>query len=245
METQIDEIAERIYRLSTYIPEVAPPSGFTFNQFVIDADEPLLFHCGPHHMFPMISEAFGRIMPIERLRWITFGHVESDECGAMNDWLEAAPEATVAFNALGCELSVTDMAVRPPRAMADGEVLDLGSRRVRFIATPHVPHNWEAQVLFEEVTNTLLCGDLLGHVDGRVPTTNADIVVAALKTEEMFGAMSMGPLTVPTIRRLADLQPSVLGLMHGSSLVGGDPAGQLRRFGDALQAQILATVTSA
>lgn len=245
METQIDEIAERIFRLSTYIPEVAPPSGFTFNQFVIDADEPLLFHCGPHQMFPLISEAFGKIMPIERLRWITFGHIESDECGAMNDWLAAAPDAIVAFNALGCELSVTDMAIRPPRAMADGQVLDLGSRRVRFITTPHVPHNWEAQVLFEEVTNTLLCGDILAQFDGRVPTTNADIVEAALKAEEMFGSMSMGPLTVPTIRRLADLQPSVLGLMHGSSLVGGDPAGQLRRLADALQAQIVAAVTPA
>lgn len=245
METQINEIADGIYRLSTYVPEIAPPAGFTFNQFVIDADEPLLFHCGPHSMFPLISEGFGRIMPIERLRWITFGHIESDESGAMNDWLAAAPDAIVAFNTLGCELSVTDMAIRPPRAMADGEVLDLGSRRVRFICTPHVPHNWESQVLFEEVTNTLLCGDLLTHVDGRVATTNADIVEAALKTEDMFGSMSMGPLTVPTIRRLADLQPSVLALMHGSSLVGGDPAGQLRRLGDALQAQILAAVTSA
>ena len=244
METQIDEIADRIFRLSTYIPEIAPPAGFTFNQFVVDADEPLLFHCGPHSMFPLISEAFGKIMPINRLRWITFGHVESDECGAMNDWLAAAPDATVAFNALGCELSVTDMAVRPPRAIADGEVLDLGSRRVRFITTPHVPHNWEAQVVFEEVTGTLLCGDLLGHVDGRAATTDADIVDAALTTEGMFGSMSMGPLTVPTIRRLADLQPNVLGLMHGSSIVGGDTGGQLRRLADAIEQQLAAAVST-
>ena len=245
METQVNEIADRIYRLSTYIPDIAPPAGFTFNQFVIDADEPLLFHCGPHGMFPLVSEAFKQIMPIERLRWITFGHIESDESGAMNDWLAAAPASTVAFNALGCELSVADMAVRPPRVMADGEVLDLGGRRVRFINTPHVPHNWEAQVVFEEVTSTLMCGDLLGHVDGRNATTSSDIVDSALKTEEMFGSMSMGPLTVPTIRRLADLQPSVLGLMHGSSLVGGDPAGQLRRLADALEAQLVAAAITA
>lgn len=244
MDTQIDQIADRIYRLSTYVAEVAPPAGFTFNQFVIDADEPMLFHCGPQQMFPLVSAAFARIMPVERLRWITFGHVESDESGAMNDWLAAAPEATVAFNELGCQLSVADMAIRPPRAMGDGEVLDLGGRRVRFISTPHVPHNWEAQVVYEEVTGTLLCGDLLGHV-GRVATTSDDIVDAALETEEMFGSMSMGPRTAPTIRRLADLQPNVLGLMHGSSLVGGDPAGQLRRLADALEAQLVAAVTNA
>ncbi len=244
METQIDEIADGIYRLSTYVPEIAPPAGFTFNQFVIDADEPLLFHCGPHGMFPIISEAFKRIMPIERLRWITFGHVESDESGALNDWLAAAPTSTVAFNTLGCELSVADMAIRPPRAMADGEVLDLGGRRVRFICTPHVPHNWEAQVVLEEVTSTLLCGDVLAHLDGRAATTSADIVDAALVAEGMFSSMSMGPLTVPTIRRLADLQPRVLGLMHGSSVVGGDPAGQLRRLADALESQLVVTVTT-
>lgn len=244
MDTQIDEIADGIYRLSTYVPEVAPPAGFTFNQFVIDADDPLLFHCGPRQMFPLISEAFARIMPIKRLRWITFGHIESDESGAMNDWLEEAPEATVAFNGLGCLLSVTDMAIRPPRAMADGEVLDLGSRRVRFICTPHVPHNWEAQVVFEEVTDTLLCGDLLTHVDGRVATTSADVVDVALATEAMFGSMSMSPLTAPTIRRLADLQPKVLGLMHGSSVVGGDQAGQLRRLAGAFEAQLVTASTT-
>src|SRR6185312_9365531 len=164
METRISEIADGIYRLSTFVPEIAPPAGFTFNQFLIDADQPLLFHCGPRAMFASISAAVAQVLPPEQMRWIAFGHVESDECGAMNAWLAAAPQAVVAHGAIGCMVSLNDLADRPPRALADGEVIDLGGKRVRHIDTPHVPHAWEARVLYEETTGTLLCGDLFTHI---------------------------------------------------------------------------------
>jgi flavorubredoxin len=166
METKIDEIADGIYRLSTFVPEVAPPAGFTFNQFLIDADEPLLFHTGPRAMFPLVAEAVAKVLPVESVRWITFGHVESDECGSMNMWLAAAPQSQVAHGALGCDVSLNDMCDRPPLRMADGDTIDLGGKRVRHFDTPHVPHGWEARVLFEETTSTLLCGDLLSQLGG-------------------------------------------------------------------------------
>ncbi len=162
MQTTTHEIADGIYRFSTLIPDVSP-DGFTFNQFLIAGDEPLLFHTGPRGMFPLVAEALADVIPIESLRWITFGHVEADECGSMNMWLTAAPYSQVAHGALGCDVSLNDMCDRPPRALAEGEVIDLGGKRVRQISTPHVPHGWEAQVLFEETTGTLLCGDLFSQ----------------------------------------------------------------------------------
>jgi flavorubredoxin len=232
METRIDEIADGIYRLSTLVPEVAAPAGFTFNQFLILADEPLLFHCGQRGLFPLVSTAVARIMPIERLRWISFGHVEADECGAMNLWLAAAPDAQVVFNPLGCDISINDLADRPPRALAQGEWLDLGGRRVTLIPTPHVPHNWEAQVLYEATTGTLFCGDLFTHIGDGEPLTRTDIIGPALAAEEMFQATSIGPMTAPTIRGLADLNPARMALMHGSSFEG-DCAHALRELADA------------
>ena len=218
--TTIDEIADGIYRISTYVPDVAPPAGFTLNQFLVLADEPLLFHTGPRGMFPLVAEAVAQVVPVESLRWITFGHVESDECGSMNRWLAAAPESQVAHGALGCEISLNDLCDRPPRALADGEVLDLGGKRVRHIDTPHVPHGWEAGVLYEETTNTLLCGDLFAHVDGRVALTESDLVEPAMVAEEIFQASSLAPHAGATLRKLADLSPSTLAVMHGSSFTG-------------------------
>ena len=165
METRVDEIADGIYRLSTFVPEIGP-TGFTFNQFLIDDEQPLLFHTGPRAMFPLVSTAIATVVPVERLRWITFGHVESDECGAMNQLLAAAPHAEVAHGALGCMVSLNDLCDRPPVPLADGEVLELGAHRLRHIDTPHVPHGWEARVLYEETTGTLLraatCSSHLG-----------------------------------------------------------------------------------
>ena len=183
METRISEIADGIYRLSTYVPEVAPPAGFTFNQFLVDADEPLLFHAGHRRMFPLISTAVARIMPLERLRWISFGHVEADECGAVNSWLAAAPDAQVAHGALGCAVSLNDLCDRPPRPLADGEVIQLGGKRVRHLDTPHVPHGWEARVLYEETTPTRLCGDLFTHIgNGPAVTTDEGLLQACTAT---------------------------------------------------------------
>ncbi|MGE0118681.1 MAG: MBL fold metallo-hydrolase [Dongiaceae bacterium] len=231
METRVDEIAGGIYRLSTWMAEVAPPAGFTFNQFLIDADEPLLFHCGMRGLFPLVSAAAARVLPLDRLRWICFGHVEADECGAMNQWLAAAPRAAVAHGALGCDVSLNDLADRLPRGLADGEVIDLGGKRVRHIDTPHVPHGWEARVLYEEVTGTLLCGDLGSHLGNGPALTSADVVGPAIEADEAFRAACLTPDTAPTIRRLAALAPHTLAIMHGSAFAG-DCAAALNALAD-------------
>jgi flavorubredoxin len=218
--TTVDEIADGIYRLSTWVPDVAPPAGFTFNQFLIKADEPLLFHTGPRAMFPLVTEAVARVVPVERMRWITFGHVESDECGSMNEWLAAAPQAEVAHGVIGCLVSLNDLADRPPRPLADGEVLDLGGKRVRHIDTPHVPHGWEARVLYEETTNTLLCGDLFSHVGNGPALVTDDVVEPAMEAEAMFRATALAPDTAAVMRRLGELHPDTLAVMHGSSFRG-------------------------
>jgi flavorubredoxin len=238
METKIDEIAAGIYRLSTWVEEIAPPVGFAFNQFLIVADEPLLFHAGQRAFFPLIADAVAKIVPVERLRWITFGHVEADECGAMNNWLAAAPQAQVAHGALGCLVSLNDLADRLPRPLADGEVMDLGGKRIRHLDTPHVPHGWDARVLYEETTNTLLCGDLFTHLgDGPAITTN-DIVAPAMEAEAIFRATCLAPDTATVIRRLADLTPTTLALMHGSSF-SGDGAAALNELADAYESTYL------
>ena len=237
-ETKVDEIADGIFRFSTVVPEIAPPAGFSFNQFLITGDEPLLFHAGPRAMFPLVSEAVATVIPPSSLRWITFGHVESDECGAMNDWLAVAPHATVAHGAIGCDVSLNDMADRPPRSLADGEVIDLGGKRVRHIDTPHVPHGWEARVLFEETTDTLLCGDLFTHVGDGPALTDHDIVGPAIATEEMFRYSSLAPTTTSVMRSLADLSPKRLALMHGSSY-SGDGAAALRELASAYEERFL------
>jgi flavorubredoxin len=164
-----------------------------------------------------------RIVPLASLRWITFGHVEADECGAMNLWLAAAPQAVVAHGQVGVDVSLNDLADRPPRALQDGEVLDLGGKRVRHLDTPQVPHAWEARLLFEETTRTLLCGDLFTHAGNGPAVTASDIVGPAREAEELFHSSCLTPATGATIRRLADLQPRTLALMHGSSFNGDAP----------------------
>ena len=231
METTVTEIADRSYRLSTYVADVAPPAGFTFNQFLIDADEPLLFHCGHRAMFPAIGAALSRVMEPDRLRWIAFSHVEADECGAMNQWLAAARAATVVHGGTACMVSLADLADRAPRQLADGETLDLGGRRVRFLDTPHVPHGWEAGLIHEETTGTLFCSDLLAHLGDGPATTDADVVGPALAAEAAFRSMSLHPGTGPILRRLAGLAPRRLALMHGSSYTG-DGAAALRALAD-------------
>lgn len=220
METQTSEIAERIYRFSTFVPEIAMPAGFTFNQYLIDAKEPLLFHCGPRMMFPLVSAALAKIMPIERLRWIAFGHVEADECGSMNLWLAAAPKAQVIHGQTACMVSLDDLADRPPRALANGEILDIGGRRVRYIDTPHVPHAWEAGLIYEEITSTLFCGDLFTQVGQGPAITKDSVVGAAIAAENAFQSSSLTPSTGSTLRMLAGLKPNRLAVMHGSCYEG-------------------------
>ncbi len=240
MEITTTEIADGIYRLSTYVPEVGP-HGFSFNQFLIDADEPLIFHTGMRALFPLVSEAVARVVPLAKLRWITFGHVEADECAAMNQFLAAAPKAQVAHGITGVMTSLNDLADRPPRALGDGEVLDLGTHgsravRVRHVDTPHVPHNWESRVLFEESTRTLFCGDLVTQDGNAVPLTTDWIVDQAILAEDIFRQTSLAPAVPQTMRRLAELQPRTLAIMHGSSFTG-DGAALLNALADAYEAR--------
>lgn len=230
METRVDEIADRIYRLSTFVPDIGP-TGFTFNQFLIDADEPAIFHTGPRSMFPLVSQAVASLLPLERLRWIMFGHLEADECGAMNLFLAAAPNAQVAHTAIGCMVSINDLADRAPEPIANESTIDLGGRRIRSIDTPHVPHGWDAHVIYEETSQTLFCGDLLTQVGNGPALTAGDLIGPAAQAEDMFGATCLTPQTAPTIRRLADLNPTTLAIMHGSSF-NGDAGKALHSIAD-------------
>jgi flavorubredoxin len=238
METSINEIADGIYRLSTYVPEIAPPAGFTFNQFVVLGDEPLLFHTGPRRMFPAVHSALGSFIRPERLRWITFGHFEADECGAMNEWLAVAPQAEVAHGQTGCLVSLNDMADRAPRILQDGEMIDLGKgKRVRYIDTPHIPHGWEAGVLYEETTGTLLCGDLFTQFGDDHALTETDVVGPAIAAEDALRYSSLNPSMGATIRKLAKLSPRTLALMHGPSF-SGDGAAALSALAESYDQRI-------
>jgi flavorubredoxin len=228
MPTTITEIADGIYRLSSYVPEVVPPAGLTYNVFLVTGDEPLLFHTGKRGMFPDVSAAIARVLPLTRLRWIAFGHYESDECGAMNEFLSVAPHAEVAHGKTACRVSLNDMADRAPRVLVDGEVIELGNgKRVRYLDTPHIPHGWEAGVMYEESCGTLLCGDLFTQVGNAPAITSDDIVAPAIATEDLFRFSSLHPSTGRTIRRLAELTPRTLALMHGPTFTG-DGAAALR-----------------
>jgi len=228
METVIDEIAPDVFRLSTWTDQIAPPAGFTFNQFLVRGEEPFLFHTGMRELFPLVSDAINRIVPLSDLRWISFAHVEADECGAMNLLLDAAPKSQVVHGELALMLSLNDMASRPPHAIGDTP-LDIGGHSMRFLATPHVPHNWESGLWFDETTRTLFAGDLFTQLGGGAAVTESDLVEAAFVGEEAFHSNSLSPALVPMLHRLADLEPTTLALMHGPSF-RGDGGEQLRRL---------------
>jgi flavorubredoxin len=237
MTARVDQIADRIYRISTYVPDVGP-SGFTFNQFLVDAEEPLLYHTGMRQLFPSVREAIEQVMPVDHLRWIAFSHLEADECGAVDEFLDVAPHAQVAHGSLGVMLSLQDQLPRTPKALEDGEVLDIGgaslSRRVLEVATPHVPHNWESHMFFEQETGTLFLGDLLTQLGDGPAITSGDILEAAITAEDVFHQTSLGPAVPETYRRIADLNPQRLAIMHGSSF-DGDCAALLRAMADVYE----------
>ena len=230
MKTEVSEIAAGIYRLSTFVAAVGP-TGFTFNQFLIDADEPLLFHYGQRALFPLISEAVKRVIPLKKLRWTTCSHVESDEAGALNQWLAAAPNATPAHGLIGCNIWLADMADRPPKPLKNDETIDLGGKRVRWLDTPHIPHNWDAGLLYEETTGTLFSSDLFTQMGPAEPTTESDIVAPAIDTAAKVPFMPWTPLAQPTLRRLAGLAPTTIALMHGPTFKG-DGAAALNGLAD-------------
>ena len=239
LDTTVDEIAAGVYRFSTWIPDITD-RGFTFNQFLLTGEEPFLFHCGQRFLFDQVSAAIAQVIPMETLRWISFGHVEADECGAMNLLLDAATNAEVVHGPLACMVSLNDLCDRPPVAVAD-EPLDTGGHRLRFIATPHVPHNWEAGLWFDETTSTLLAGDLFTHAGECPAITDTDIVEPAIEAEGFFHATGLNSNLVPTLEQLAALNPTTLATMHGASY-SGDGAAQLRALSGEYSAMLGASL---
>jgi flavorubredoxin len=216
METRVTEVADGIHQLSTFI---GAPVGF--NQYLIAADEPLLFHTGMRQTFSLVSAGLSKVLPAATLRWVSFGHVEADESGSMNDWLAIAPNATVAQSQIGCMVSIGDLADRPPRALSDGEKLDIGRHVVQWFDTPHVPHAWEAGVLYDSTTKTLFCGDLFTRFGEYEASSSDDIVGPAVQAEDDApGSLSLHPSSAATVRRLAALDIETLALMHGPAFTG-------------------------
>jgi flavorubredoxin len=230
--TRIDEIADGIYRIST--PLAAVPGGFTFNQFLVVDDAPLLFHTGPRGLFPVVSEAIARVMPPERLRYVGCSHFESDESGAMNQLLAVAPESVPLCGRINAMINGGEFD-RPPRALADGETLSLGTRSVRWFDTPHLPHAWECGYLFEAHTRTLLCGDLLtqGGADPS-PLTESDILGPSEQLRAGSDYYAHSRDTDAQLERLAATQPQTLACMHGSAW-RGDGAALLRALAERLR----------
>ena len=219
---RVTEIAQDQYLISVYVPEF----NLRFNHFLIKDEEPLLFHTGMRQMFPLVRDGVASVIDPARIRWISFSHYEADECGALNEWLQVAPQATALCGLVGALVSVNDMAIRPARVIAHDDVLAIGRSRVRFRQTPHLPHNWEAGLLFEEGSRTLFCSDLFTHEGDTEPMIESDIVERA--TQSLIDGQK-GPfahaypytsLTDPLLRGLAELEPRQLALMHGSVFVG-------------------------
>jgi flavorubredoxin len=235
MYTRVTEIADGIHQLTTYV-DVAD---FSFNQYLVTGDEPLLFHTGGRQLFPLVSEAIEKVVPVQSLRWISFGHVESDESGSMNDFLARAPQATVAQSVIGCMVSINDLADREPRPLGSGEVLDIGGHRMRWIDTPHTPHGWETGVLYDETTKTLLCGDLFTRQGAYEAASDDDVVGPAISAEDVYGAFSLSPTSGGIIRGLAELDLDTLALMHGPAY-GGDCSKALLELADDVDRRIAA-----
>jgi flavorubredoxin len=222
METRIDEIAPDLYRLSTYIDKI----DLQFNQFLVNDDEPLLYHTGMRGMFPLVRHAVARVMDPALIRWISFSHFEADECGALNDWLALAPRAEPFCGMIGAMVNINDFIGGKARVMANGEVLATGRHRFRFLDTPQVPHAWDASLLFDETQSTLFCSDLFLQNGNLCPLTESDLVeparqaLLAYESGPLPRAYPYTPYTDATLRLLADLRPKLLAVMHGSSFRG-------------------------
>jgi flavorubredoxin len=232
--TNIHELADGLYRINTPITIEGGPSGFSFNQYLVVDDEPLIFHTGPRKMFPLVREAVASVLPVERLRYIAFSHVEADECGSLNEWLAAAPHSSPLCGTVAALVSINDLADRPPRPLADGETLSLGKHLVRWFDTPHLPHSWECGYLMEESTRTLLCGDLFTQGGAHNPAvTESDILGPSEAFRQQMDYFSHTKNAGEMIERLASAAPTTLACMHGSAW-RGDGATLLRALSDSL-----------
>lgn len=218
--TNLHEIAPGIYRINTPIQIPGGPD-FNFNQYLVADEQPLLFHTGPKRMFPLVAEAISRVLPLGRLRWIAFSHFEADECGALNDLLAAAPAAQAVCSRVGAMVSVNDIATRAPRALADGEILELGRHRLRWLDAPHVPHGWDNGFMMELETKTMLCGDLFTQGgSGATPLTESDILGPSEAFRAPMDYYAHSPDTAATLERLAAERPTTLACMHGAAWRG-------------------------
>jgi flavorubredoxin len=234
--TAVDEISAGVFRICTPVPPSQMPGGFTFNQFLIVDQAPLLFHTGPRRLFPLVHEAVAHVLgAVDKLRYVSFSHFEADECGALNDWLAAAPQAEAVCGQIAAAVSISDFAVRPPIALADGGELSLGNKRVRWLDAPHVPHNWECGYMFEVTGRTLLCGDLFTRGGADLPALVRDDIVepAEAMRKAMPASVALDRDARATLEKLARTEPTTLALMHGSSFAG-DGAAQLRALATAM-----------
>ena len=230
--TRIDEVAPGIFRIS--VPVQIPGSGFSFNQFLIVDEEPLLFHTGPRRLFPLVKEALETVIPAKSLRHIAFSHFEADECGSLNEWLAAAPDAAPLCSAIAAMVSVDDVADRPARPLRDGEVVSLGEHSVKWLDTPHLPHAWECGYLMELSTGTLFCGDLFTQPGAtQPPVTQSDILGPSEAFRQQMDYFSHTENATALLEKLASERPGTLACMHGSTWTG-DGAALLRELGTRL-----------
>jgi flavorubredoxin len=233
--TNVHEIADRIYRINTPVIIEGGPGGFSFNQYLIVDEEPLIFHTGPRKMFPLVREALASVMAVEQLRYVAFSHVEADECGSLNEWLAAAPRSVPLCGTVAAMVSITDLADRSPKALADGETLSLGKSLVRWFDTPHLPHAWECGFLMEETTKTLFCGDLFTQPGAEhPPITASDILGPSEAFRHAMDYYSHTKNARAMLERLAAAAPTTLACMHGSAW-RGDGAKLLRALADELE----------
>lgn len=235
-DTTVDEISDGIYRISTPVPPSEFPGGFSYNRYLIADDEPLLFHLGHRKLFDVTAEAVARVLPVESLRWLSFSHLEADECGALNQFIAAAPKAQPLCGRVAAQVSIGDYADREPRALADGEALSLGRHTVRWFDAPHTPHNWECGFLMEDATGTLFCGDLFTQPGtGEQALTEDDILGPSEAMRAGLDYYAHATNSGENLERLAALEPKVLACMHGSAYAG-DGGAALRALAKAISA---------
>jgi flavorubredoxin len=233
--TRVDEVADGVYRIHTPLPPSVIPGGFSFNQYLILDDDPLLFHTGPRRMFPLVQQAIASVMPLEKLRYVACSHIEADECGSLNEMLAAAPHATPVSGQVAVTVSLQDLADRPARALADGEVLKLGRHEVTWLDAPHMPHAWECGYLMETHTQTLMCGDLFTQPGpGDAAVVESDILGPSEAFRKRMDYFSHTKNAAAILQRLAGLRPGTLACMHGSAWRGDGAAllGELARVFD-------------